>query len=237
MATVILFVFGVIVGSFLNVLGLRWNSGLSLGGRSFCPVCGKKLCWHELIPVLSFVFLHGRCLQCKARISYQYPMVEILTGLIFATVPYIFIPVFCIYIVIGIYDIRHKIIPNSLVYASIALSLIVPLFIVHYSFLDWLAGPILFSFFALVWLISRGKAMGFGDAKLGLSVGLLLGAASGFSAVVLAFWVGAAIGITYMIFSPKKITIKSEMPFAPFIIFGSWLALILNLDLLHVSFF
>ncbi len=77
--------------------------------------------------------------------------------------------------------------------------------------------------------------MGFGDAKLGLVIGLILGASSGFSAVIFAFWLGAAFGIISMIFSHKKITMKSEVPFAPFLVLGAWLALIFNLDLLHVS--
>lgn len=245
MTMVIFFVLGAIIGSFLNVVALRYNSGLSLGGRSSCASCSKTLCWWELVPILSFLFLRGKCSSCQTKISWQYPVVELWTGLIFTTVPYIFLPVFCLYIVITIYDLRHKIIPDGLVYASIILSLLIPLFIIHYSLLDWFAGPILFAFFASIWLVSRGRAMGFGDAKLSLSVGLLLGAAVGFSAIILAFWLGALSGITLLSWSRlnpllrgvKKITMKSEIPFAPFIIVGAWLALILHLDLLHVSLF
>ncbi|MDO8565244.1 MAG: prepilin peptidase [bacterium] len=175
----------------------------------------------------------------------QYPAIEILTGLIFATIfnlefsifnKFILILVFCIYIVITIYDLRHKIIPDALVYFSILLS-VVGRWLWVGSTLDLLAGPILFAFFASIWLLSRGKAMGFGDAKLGLSIGLLLGASAGFSAITLAFWIGAVFGIIYMIYSHKKITIKSEIPFAPFMVLGAWLSIILNLDLLHVSLF
>lgn len=228
MTTVILFVLGAIVGSFLNVLGLRFNSGLSFGGRSFCYSCGKTLKWHELIPILSFFFLRARCKGCKTKISWQYPLVELWTALIFITIPYIFIPIFCIYVVIVIYDIRHKIIPENLVYLAIALSILGG---------GWLSGVILFSFFAAIWFLSRGRAMGFGDAKLGLSIGLLLGVTHGLSAVILAFWLGATFGVISMIFSHKKITMKSEVPFAPFLVLGAWLALLFNLDLMHVSLF
>ncbi|MEK7147698.1 MAG: prepilin peptidase [Patescibacteria group bacterium] len=254
MTTFILFVFGAIVGSFLNVVGLRFNSGLGLRGRSSCPHCGKQLHWWELLPVVGFFILKGRCSACSARISWQYPAVEILTGLIFATIfnlefsifnKVILILVFCIYVVIVIYDIRHKIIPDSLVYSSIVLSLIVPLFIVHYSLADWFAGPMLFLFFFAIWFLSKGKAMGFGDAKLALSVGLLLGITSSVSAIILAFWIGAAFGLLLMFFrriTPllsgyNKITMKSEIPFAPFIVVGAYLALIFHLDLIHVSLF
>ncbi len=245
MTKVILFVFGAIIGSFLNVVALRLNTGLTLRGRSACATCGETLRWWELVPILSYVFLRGRCVRCHSAVSPQYPLVELGTALIFITVPYFYIPVFCLYIVITVYDLRHKIIPDSLVYASILLGLIVPLFIVHYSLFDWLAGPILFTAFAGLWLFTKGRAIGFGDAKLALSIGLLLGAAGGYSAIILAFWIGAAFGVSMILFrqlSPllrnsKKITMKTEIPFAPFLILGAWLALILNLDLLHVSLF
>ena len=86
--------------------------------------------------------------------------------------------------------------------------------------------------------------MGFGDAKLGLSIGLLLGAAQGFSAIILAFWIGAVVSISYLILcsavfikGAKRLTMKSEVPFAPFLIIGAWVAVVYHLDLLHVSLF
>lgn len=240
--TAFLFLLGLIVGSFLNVLGLRFNSGLTLGGRSFCVVCRKSLPWWELVPVISFVSLRGKCSECKTKISWQYPIVELWTGLIFATVPFLTIPVFCIFVVITIYDFRHKIIPDVLVYSAILLSFLIRLYSGGNIF-DWLAGPILFAFFALVWFLSRGRAMGFGDAKLALAIGLLLGAPMGFSAFVLAFWIGTVITLGIMVLARlkfalfkkgKRLTMKSEVPFAPFLILGAWLSLILHLDLFHV---
>ncbi|MDP2642175.1 MAG: prepilin peptidase [bacterium] len=242
--TVILFVLGAVVGSFLNVVSLRWDKR-NFGGRSTCPICFKTLHWFELVPILSFLIQKGKCRGCGAKISYQYPIVEILTGLMFVTVPYIFLPVFCIYMVIALYDLKHKVIPDSLVYVAIALSLIYTLFnLSTYQLMDLLAGPIIFSFFGAVWLLSRGRAMGFGDAKLGLSVGLLLGAAQGFSAIVLAFWIGAIVSVGYIFLhkigflkNAEKFTIKSEVPFAPFIIAGAWISLVLHLNILYVGSF
>src|SRR3989344_7468525 len=130
-----LFVLGTIVGSFLNVVGLRWDSR-NFGGRSFCPSCRKTLKWYELVPIISFLIQKGRCRNCTAKISPQYPLIEFWTGLIFATVPYIFLPVFCLYIVITIYDLKHQIIPDPLVYASIVLSALIPLFFIQYSLSD-----------------------------------------------------------------------------------------------------
>jgi len=223
------------VGSFLNVVAIRYNSGLGFTGRSSCPVCAHTLRWWELVPIFSWILLQGRCSKCKTRISPQYPLVEILTGLVFATVSLIYLPVFCIYIIILVYDLRHKIIPDPLVYLAIVLSLL---------FWNLFAGLIIFLFFASVWLLSRGRAIGFGDAKLGLSIGLMLGLSQGSSAIILAFWIGAVFGILLLIRSKNitmkngnRITLKSELPFAPFLILGSWLSLILGLDLLHVSYF
>lgn len=226
------------------MVGLRFRSGLTLGGRSFCPTCGKTLKWYELIPLLSYILLRGRCGKCKTHISLQYPIVELWMGLVFAslysvfglTIYYLLLTiVFSIYTVILIYDIRHKIIPDLLVYLAIGLSLLVPLFLIPYSLIDWLTGPILFTAFGLIWLVSRGRALGFGDAKLVLSIGLLLGASQGFSAIALAFWIGTAVTLPIMLFSRKGITIKSEIPFAPFLIIGAWVSVFFGFDLFHVQ--
>ncbi len=266
MTTAILFVLGTAVGSFLNVIGSRWGTDGVLSGRSHCPSCRKSLKWHELVPVISFLIQKARCRGCQAKISWQYPAVEILTGLVFATIfnlpageaglqfsilqSLLFLTIFCIYIIIVIYDIHHKIIPDRLVYPAILLS-VVSRWLLGNSPLDWFAGPILFVFFASIWFLSRGRAMGFGDAKLGLSVGLLLGAAQGFSAIVLAFWIGALGSLVYIFLNKaglpagkagflknaKSLTIKSEVPFAPFIVIGAWISLVFQFDILHVALF
>ena len=242
---VALFVLGSILGSFLNVVGLRWDDR-NFGGRSHCPGCGKVLKWWELVPIISFLVLKARCGTCRAKISWQYPFIEIFTGLVFISVPLWTLPVFSIYIIILIYDFHHKIIPDELVYASIVLAFLTSYFLLPTSFslLDWFAGPILFAFFGSIWLLSRGRAMGFGDAKLGLSIGFLLGATQGFSAIILGFWIGAFGSLFYLFLSKigflkntKGLTMKSEVPFAPFIIIGAWISLAFNLNLLHVTLF
>lgn len=261
MSLLILFVLGAIVGSFINVVGLRWNSGIGLGGRSFCPTCHRKLKWTELVPVISFLFQQGKCRGCRSRISWQYPFIEIFTGLLFVSLYSVFIngylnqesivafiltlTVFLIYTAIMIYDWRHKIIPDPLVYASILLAVVLHVYLNNHSAFDWIAGPIVFLFFALIWVVSRGRAMGLGDAKLGLSIGILLGASQGFSAIVMSFWIGTVLTLAFVLFgkifsnlslfrSAKGLTMKSEVPFGPFMILGAWASLIFNLDLLHV---
>jgi prepilin signal peptidase PulO-like enzyme (type II secretory pathway) len=123
-----LFVFGASIGSFLNVLGLRYSEkeGFSraMHGRSECPKCKKKLRWYELIPILSFFVQRGRCRGCSKKISWQYPIVEILSGAVFALVPLklgqgvpaiIWILAFLVLILISIIDLRLGIIPDKLV--------------------------------------------------------------------------------------------------------------------------
>src|SRR3990167_6368979 len=112
------FVFGAVVGSFLNVVILRLNTGQSVvSGRSKCFTCAKKLKWYELLPIASFVFLRGKCSACKTKISWQYPIIEIITGLLFLLifnefslffVLYFFhlLIIFSVLIIIAVYDYR-----------------------------------------------------------------------------------------------------------------------------------
>src|SRR5574343_181515 len=145
---IFIFCLGCIIGSFLNVVIYRFNSGKTLGGRSMCMTCSKTLAWYELIPVISFLFQKGRCNTCSTKISHQYPVVEFITGAMFASVAYYFSSIlyydfiqyvvlvtlysmiFSLFIVISVYHMRHKIIPDSLVYMFSFLAF-VSMFIKH----------------------------------------------------------------------------------------------------------
>lgn len=262
-----------LIGSFINVLGLRYNSGLSVvKGRSRCFSCDKELSWYELIPFFSYVFLQGKCKTCKSKISLQYPVIELLTGLVFVGVVirqynlwyvyssfengltysvflalYYFV-VFSILIAITIYDYRHKIIPNSFVYAFIFLAILKLAFFVYLKYpnletQDWydiLSPVILFIPFALLWLVSSGRWMGFGDAKLAFGIGALLGFTYGLGGIVVGFWAGALWSILLMLVykiykKDGSISMQSEIPFAPFLIFGTLLVFMFRLDILNFS--
>lgn len=262
--------FGLIVGSFLNVAILRMNTGMTLGGRSQCFACGTSLTWLDLVPVFSFLFLRARCRTCRAPISWQYPLVELLTAGLFGLLTFVYPPiswvmatvwliniiVACLMVIIFVYDIRHKIIPDSLVYTFIILSLILIL-INGASFGTLLAGPLLFLPFALLWLFSKGRAIGFGDAKLALGMGWFLGLVGGVSAVILGVWIGALVSVASMVYirlcnyfihrnrsSDKSTaaTIKpslsmlSEVPFAPYLIIGLYISLVTSVDVLNLRF-
>jgi leader peptidase (prepilin peptidase)/N-methyltransferase len=271
------FSFGLVVGSFLNVVILRLNSGWGVGGRSRCFTCSNQLSWLELLPVLSFVGLGGRCKNCKARISIQYPLVELATGFLFLffflrefsqnSFSFLLVAslitswaIWCWLLVIFVYDLRHQIIPNAFVYGFLGLSLVsavfefgnLPLdltFLVH----RLLAALVLFLFFFSLWSISGGRWIGFGDAKLAIGIGLYLGLAGGLSAVAFAFWIGAGVSLAILAIQKigrmvqknrlslgsKTLTMKSAIPFAPFLILGTFLSLALGSDIfgLHQIFF
>lgn len=237
-------ILGLFVGSFLNVVINRFNTGVSIAtGRSRCFSCGKDLSPLELFPIFSYVFQRGKCAKCKSKISVQYPLVELVTGALFASVATAINPlesfasfvltldllvIFSLLIVISVYDIKHTIIPNFFVYSFIGLSLIYkfviykvallsPIFIVY----DMLFGFALFIAFFLLWFLSGGRAMGFGDAKLVLGIGIFLGYQKGIIALLLAFWIGAVVGIILLFLKHKSFTMKSEIPFGPFLVLGT----------------
>ena len=237
------FVFGAIVGSFLNVIILRLNTGKSIvSGRSKCFTCAKKLKWHELLPIASFVFLRGKCSACKAKISWQYPAVETITGIFFVLLFQqsqkffdfgFLILIFSILIIIAIYDYHHQIIPNFFVWIFNGLAFLW-LFnfgnlsaiwrIENFNMDGFLAGFILFAFFALLWGVSKGRWMGFGDVKLALGIGWLLGMAKGAAAITLAFWIGAIIGVLLIYLSKNKYGMKSSIAFGPFMVLGTMIS-------------
>jgi len=256
--TVIFFVFGLTIGSFLNVVILRLNTGKSFKGRSACMSCRNQLRFYELVPVLSFLGLGGRCRNCKTKISIQYPLVELATGIIFATFflkfqdifffdtsSFIFsyayyVMMFSLLLIIAVYDLKHKIISDVLVFVLGAFSFLGLFFFSSFGFyphipsiLQFLSGFLIAAPFALLWLVSSGRWMGFGDAKLAIGLGWLLGFSLALSGVMIAFWIGALLGLSLIIFT-KKYGLKSEIPFAPYLILGMFLAFIFELHLFGI---
>lgn len=256
------FLFGTIIGSFLNVVLFRYNTGKTVMGRSKCFSCKRTLSVIDLVPVLSYVAFRGRCRTCKSKISIQYPLVELTTGILFAAVYNLFSPLMYVHltqfatqviyvlisvsllVLITVYDMRHKIIPDAFVFTFAILSFLT-LFLGFNSFgelqvrvpqlLELVSGFILAFPFYLLWLISDGRWMGFGDAKLALGFGWFLGLSKGATAIVFGFWIGAAVSVILLALSKvsekyankkffgfkiPKLSMKSEIPFAPFLIAG-----------------
>ncbi|HUO50133.1 MAG TPA: prepilin peptidase [Candidatus Paceibacterota bacterium] len=205
--------FGAIIGSFLNVLILRRGAKTILG-RSGCLSCQHELEPLDLVPVVSWFMLRGRCRYCGSRISLQYPLVEITTAIFFgliggAPLPLslrlVALPVAALLIAISAYDIRHTIIPDEWVFALSGCALIFTL--AYLTQLDSLANfaPIFFAGpfaafpFAGLWYVSDGRWMGLGDAKLAWAFGWLLGPLYAFVAIVYAFVAGALISVCILL--------------------------------------
>jgi leader peptidase (prepilin peptidase)/N-methyltransferase len=241
-------IFGLIVGSFINVAVIRRIGG-NVGGRSRCMSCGTHIRAYDLIPVISWLLLWGKCRACGSKISVQYPLVECTTGALFAltgAVPFLGLPsavFFCgiaaLLVAIAVYDIRHTIIPDGWVYLFDALALSAAVWSLYIGVADWTllaAGPVAAAPLLLLWLISRGAWMGFGDVKLALGIGWLLGPFYGVAAVFFAFIIGALISVFVLLPMPyyktlfrkrgiatleseaSGLTMKSEVPFGPFLV-------------------
>lgn len=236
---------GIILGSFLNALLFRFNTGKSvLKGRSACMCCGHTLGAPDLVPLLSFIFLRGRCRHCRAKISRQYPTVEALAGLL-AVLVYLqtgptlwfayWLSVWLVLLFIVVYDLRHFIIPWSASLALIALALVGVLLTMFGqpggAAGEWWAGPALAAPLLLISLVSRGRWMGWGDGFLELSLGWLIGISAGLTALLLAFWAGALVGVVLLVMAKNRYTMRSEVPFAPFLILGCAAAYFLHVDL------
>ncbi len=248
MHILIFFVLGVCLGSFANVIIYRLynkEKGIFLG-RSKCPRCDTVLSIIDLIPILSFFLLKGRCRTCKKRISYNYLIGELLMGGMFSIAAYcnpvsikLFFLLFITFILItvALYDIRYQEIPNIIVIPSIIIifvfSWIDPfrilssgkiLFGIKSSFLYSFFGLLVpVSFFGLQRLISKGRWVGGGDLKLGGLMGALLG----IKLVVISLFFAYLSGTIYILITSlfKKIYLKKKIPFGPFLSIGTFIAL------------
>jgi len=240
-----IFLFGLVVGSFLNCLIYRLalpsfsfkNLG-GLRGRSYCPYCKHTLAWQDLIPIFSFLILRGKCRYCQNPISWQYPLVELATGILFVLViNYTFLGfLFSIFyflisfflIIIFVYDLKYYIIPDKIIYPAIIIAFFYNIYqltignqqLTISNFLSALGAAL---FFLAIVLISGGKWMGLGDFKLAFFMGLFLGWPKILVALFLAFLIGAIIGLGLVLSGKKRL--QSEVPFGPFLITGTFISL------------
>jgi prepilin signal peptidase PulO-like enzyme (type II secretory pathway) len=253
---IILFIFGLVFGSFLNVVATRYDGehflfdAKMIGGRSHCEQCKKTLRWFELVPLASFVSQGGRCRRCKAQLSAQYPIVELISGIIFVAVPFflgvdgliasaftvaIWIAVFEALLVMTLIDIRLGIIPDEInIFLGIAgvLLLLVPAPLDAAAVLVKIISALgAGAFFALLIAVTRGKGMGMGDLKLAIPLGLLFGWPEILLVLMAAFVIGAVVGVIAI--ACGKNSMKGTLPFGPFLALGAvtaffWGAPIIN---------
>ena len=240
----LIFIFGLAIGSFLNVVIFRLGTNESiLVGRSHCPKCGAILKWYDLIPALSFLIQKGKCRYCEKKISFQYPIVEIITGFLFvlilskfgldSLITYYLLLISCFLIVIFVYDLKNYLILDKIVFPAIIIVLFYQVFIGN--FLNPFLSALLASgFFLSLVLISKGKWMGMGDVKFAILMGLILGWPNILLALFLSFFSGAIIGIVLILFGKKGL--KSQIPFGPFLV-GSTILIMLYGEYLNIWYY
>ena len=232
----LIFILGACFGSLANVCIYRLPKNKQiLIGRSFCPKCRKKIFWYDNLPLISFLILNKRCRRCKKEISIRYFIVELSTSIIFLAIYLHFLnPLLIIFlsvlslilIIIFFIDLENFIIPDILNFIIMSLGLIqnfLPKFQtsfvqeINQSILGGLVGYL--SIWLIIFLyknIKKVDAMGFGDAKLMTGIGLLFG----WQSVPFVLFVSSILGLVFVIPSmiKKQKTIRTEIPFAPFII-------------------
>ena len=223
--------FGMIIGSFLNVLIYRIPRGLSIiKPNSFCPNCNKPITWYENIPLFSYIMLGGQCSKCRTGISIQYPVVEVITGLFFlfsflrygATLDFFFhIIFFCLLVVISGIDLTHQIIPDILSFPGIALGLLYQLS--HGTIVSGIAGLIFGGGLILIirfvgGLVYRKEVMGMGDVFLCAMIGAFVGFPYIIAAIFFGALFGAVLGVVYIVSTRQSR--ESPIPFGPFLSIG-----------------
>lgn len=236
----VVFLFGLVVGSFDNVAIYRIPEGESvITPRSFCPSCETTIAWYDNIPLVSYIILRGRCRHCGQPISPRYPLVELCSGLLFLAVfaksgfawsdellPNLFMVT--VLLIVSVIDLREQIIPNKIILPSMAIALAavgtIALFrgdagYIYDKLLGFAAGGVPLGLLAL----AIPKGMGMGDAKLAAFTGLFLGWRSQVIAFFFAFLLGAIAGVAMMAAGKKGR--KSRIPFGPFLALGTVLAL------------
>ncbi len=241
--SVIIFVFGAVIGSFLNVLIYRLPIGMDFKkGNSICPNCKHQLYWKDLFPLFSWIFLGGKCRYCKAPISKQYPIVEAINGTAYV-LTYLFLSggnaieglnlklvgymifMSCLLVASWV-DFKHQIIPDSMwisIFVGGAFIVVDALITGEFSksfIISRLIGMVAVSgLFLLIGVVSGGRAMGGGDVKLMAAVGFVIG----WKAVIIALFMSALFGVFFTI--GRKLVSKTEMkgviPFGPFLAMGS----------------
>ena len=229
--------FGLCIGSFLNVVIYRLPLGQSLATPpSRCRKCGYSLRWFDNIPVVSWLILRGRCRKCGIAVSWQYPVVELVTGVLFVLVVWLTPPgpllasrllLVCILIVLFGIDLEHQILPNSITLPGIAvgliLSTIAPPGIKDAAIGALVGGGILYAIAWGYYLWRREEGMGMGDVKMLAMLGAFLGWKAVLVTVILASFAGAFIGLAMMAF--QRGDMKYALPFGTFLAIGAVVAM------------
>jgi leader peptidase (prepilin peptidase)/N-methyltransferase len=244
--SIISFIFGAVVGSFLNVCICRMPKDESVvSPPSHCPKCNYRICWYDNIPLVSYLLLRGKCRGCGTHISMQYPLVELLNGLLTLalflrfgpTLPFLVLFLFCsALVVITFIDLEHQIIPDEISLPGIVVGFICSFFLQGHSWLNSLlgillgGGSLLLVAYSYQWLTGK-EGMGGGDIKLLAMMGAFLGWKSIPFIIFASSLVGSVVGVTIMLVQKKDS--KLAIPFGPYLAFGAVLFIFYGRQLIH----
>ena len=251
LTTALLFILGACVGSFLNVLIYRTISGESwMTGRSHCDFCNRKIAWYDNIPLLSFLLIRGKSRCCNKTLSLSHPVVEFMTGTLcvwwlwFGSFffrltqqpletlqPLFWLLVGILLLVILVSDLLYMVIPDIAVIALTVISLVYRVVLVMTGAMQvedfvkiWFAVALGLLIVGGLWFITQGRGMGFGDVKFMVPMGLLLGWPTMLVGIFAAFIVGGCVAALLLLTGKKER--KAAVPFGPFLIVGTILALV-----------
>jgi len=230
-----IFILGLIVGSFLNVVIFRLKQNEQfVKGRSKCLFCKKELKFLDLIPLLSFIFLKAKCRYCARKLSWQYPLVELATALVFLTgffyyqlfsFNYLSYLVFsCFLIIIFVYDLKYYLILDKVSLTALLFAFLANFLLGVNPLNLFLGALILGGFFLAQFVFSKGRWIGGGDIRLGLVMGAMLGWPGVLTALMVAYLAGAAAGLLLIVF--KKKVWGSQLPFGVFLAPATWVTLL-----------
>ncbi len=240
---IFVFLIGLAIGSFVGVVIHRLpKSEQFISGRSYCPSCKHVLRWYDLVPILSFLILLGRCRYCRNKISWSYPAIEICSGIIVA-VSFLFLSPFGLahwlfwvfilelFLILAFIDLRHFILVDSVmavILAAFACYEILGEKVASsiFSFGNLAGAVLLFLTFFLIWSFSNGKGIGLGDAKLAGLLGLIFGFWNSVFILYLAVIIGVVAG--FMIILSGKGNLKTKLPFGAFICFSAIISTLFN---------
>lgn len=239
------FILGLVIGSFLNVCICRLPSGGSIvGPGSACPHCGKPLAPRDLVPVASYLALGGKCRYCEEPISIQYPIVELLAGLLYAAVVWTYgltlqslsLLIFvCLIMICAGTDLNTGLILNSITFPGIAIGVALSFLVPGMTPLQSLLGVLVSG--GVVWImfaVTRGRGMGGGDVKFMAMVGAFLGWDRGLLTLFLGALIGSVVGIARI--ASGKQERRDPIPFGPFLSFGAIISMFFGARILGVFF-
>jgi len=243
---VVSFVFGAVVGSFLNVCICRMPRDESVvSPPSHCPICNYRIRWYDNIPLVSYLLLRGKCRGCGAHISLQYPLVELLNGLLTLalfikfgpTLTFLVLFLFCsALVVITFIDLEHQIIPDEISLSGIVIGFVCSFFLPWQTWINSLlgillgGGSLLMVAYGYQWLTGK-EGMGGGDIKLLAMMGAFLGWKSVLFIVFASSLIGSVVGVTMMLVQKKDS--KLAIPFGPYLAFGAVLYIFYGRQLIH----